>query len=203
VAPFGLPISNTIAHVTHPRAWICAPIVRQAFRHADPGQPANRRNRPSVSASGRTHCGTRSCCDRSCVMDTTPLPAPDDEDTHTIGRKSARRPRIELITRGEHRRVWTREQKREIVLESLDPGTTPTAVARKHAISSPADSGPATLQPRLRVHAQAATPTDPNPATGSATALTAFRAPLSRSMSGSWTKILGTNFWVMVSAVAR
>ena len=69
-------------------------------------------------------------------MDTTPQPAPDDEDTHTIGRKSARRPRIELITRGERRRVWTREQKREIVLESLDPGTTPTAVARKHAISS-------------------------------------------------------------------
>ena len=32
-------------------------------------------------------------------MDTTSLPAPDDEDTHTIGRKSARRPHIELITR--------------------------------------------------------------------------------------------------------
>jgi transposase len=69
-------------------------------------------------------------------MDTTPQPAPDDEDTHTIGRKSARRPRIELITHGERRRIWTPEQKREIVLESLDPGTTPTAVARKHAISS-------------------------------------------------------------------
>jgi transposase len=69
-------------------------------------------------------------------MDTTPLPAPDDEDAHTIGRRSARRPRIELITRGERRRIWTPEQKREIVLESLDPGTTPTAVARKHAISS-------------------------------------------------------------------
>ena len=69
-------------------------------------------------------------------MDTTPLPAPDDEDTHTIGRKSARRPRVELITRGERRRIWTPEQKREIVEESLQPGTTPTAVARKHAISS-------------------------------------------------------------------
>jgi transposase len=69
-------------------------------------------------------------------MDTTALPGPDDEDAHTIGRKSARRPRIELITRGERRRIWTPEQKREIVLESLDPGTTPTAVARKHAISS-------------------------------------------------------------------
>ena len=69
-------------------------------------------------------------------MDTTPLPAPDDEDAHTIGRRSARRPRIELITRGERRRIWTPEQKREIALESLDPGTTPMAVARKHAISS-------------------------------------------------------------------
>jgi transposase len=69
-------------------------------------------------------------------MDGTPPPPPDDEDAHTIGRKSARRSRIELITRGERRRIWTPEQKREIVLESLDPGTTPTAVARKHAISS-------------------------------------------------------------------
>lgn len=69
-------------------------------------------------------------------MDTTSLPTPDDEDTHTIGRKSGRRPRIELITRGERRRIWTPEQKREIVEESLQPGTTPTAVARKHAISS-------------------------------------------------------------------
>ena len=69
-------------------------------------------------------------------MDATSLPTPDDKDTHTIGRKSERRPRIELITRGERRRIWTPEQKREIVGESLQPGTTPTAVARKHAISS-------------------------------------------------------------------
>jgi transposase len=69
-------------------------------------------------------------------MDATSLPTPDDEDTHTIGRKSGRRPRIELITRGERRRTWTPEQKREIVEESLQPGSTPTAVARKHAISS-------------------------------------------------------------------
>ena len=68
-------------------------------------------------------------------MDSTSLPAPKDEDTHTIGRKSGSRPRIELITRGERRRIWTPEQKREIVEESLQPGTTPRAVARKHAIS--------------------------------------------------------------------
>lgn len=38
--------------------------------------------------------------------------------------------------RGERRRAWTPEQKREIVLESLGPELTPTEVARKHAISS-------------------------------------------------------------------
>src|SRR3954463_11019181 len=44
--------------------------------------------------------------------------------------------RIEVITRGERRRRWSIEQKREIVAESLGAGTTPTEVARKHAISS-------------------------------------------------------------------
>ena len=43
---------------------------------------------------------------------------------------------MEIITRGERRRSWTPEQKREIVAESLGPELTPTEVARKHAISS-------------------------------------------------------------------
>lgn len=47
------------------------------------------------------------------------------EDAHTISRKGARMPRVELITRGERRRVWTLEQKREIVTESLGPALTP------------------------------------------------------------------------------
>ena len=59
-----------------------------------------------------------------------------EASAHTTGRKSARSQRIEIITRGERRRSWTREQKREIVAESLGAGTTPTEVARKHAISS-------------------------------------------------------------------
>jgi transposase len=59
-----------------------------------------------------------------------------DESAHTTGRKSARNRPIEIITRGERRRSWTREQKREIVAESLGPELTPTEVARKHAISS-------------------------------------------------------------------
>jgi transposase len=59
-----------------------------------------------------------------------------DESAHTTGRKSARNRPIEIITRGERRRSWTLEQKREIVAESLGSELTPTEVARKHAISS-------------------------------------------------------------------
>jgi transposase len=69
-------------------------------------------------------------------MDATVLSDADAEDAHKIDRKSVRRPRVELITRGERRRRWSIEQKREIVAESLGADTTPTEVARKHAISS-------------------------------------------------------------------
>jgi transposase len=58
------------------------------------------------------------------------------EDALTTGGKGVRIPRVEVITRGERRRVWTLEQKREIVAESLGPELTPTEVARKHGISS-------------------------------------------------------------------
>ncbi|MFC7739184.1 transposase [Roseomonas sp. GCM10028921] len=43
---------------------------------------------------------------------------------------------VEVITRGERRRVWTPEQKRDIVMESLEPGGSPVAVARRHGIGS-------------------------------------------------------------------
>ena len=72
-------------------------------------------------------------------MDATPILVPDSgpaEDAHTIGRKGARMPQVEVITRGERRRVWTLEQKQEIVAESLGSALTPTEVARKHGISS-------------------------------------------------------------------
>jgi transposase len=59
-----------------------------------------------------------------------------EESAHTTSRKSTRSARVEIITRGERRRSWTREQKREIVAESLGPDLTPTEVARKHAITS-------------------------------------------------------------------
>ncbi len=58
------------------------------------------------------------------------------EDALTTGRTSVRMPRIEVITRGERRRVWSVEQKREIVAESLGPDLTPTEVARKYGLSS-------------------------------------------------------------------
>ena len=58
------------------------------------------------------------------------------EDALTTSRKGVRMPRVEVITRGERRRVWSLEQKREIVAESLGPDLTPTEVARKHGISS-------------------------------------------------------------------
>jgi transposase len=59
-----------------------------------------------------------------------------DESAHTTGRRSARGQQVEIITRGERRRSWTPEQKREIVAESLGPELTPTEVARKHGIST-------------------------------------------------------------------
>src|SRR6185295_18735057 len=63
------------------------------------------------------------------------LPA-EPESAHTSSRKSARNPRIELITRGERRRRWTIEQKQTIAAQSLAPGASPTEVARRYGISS-------------------------------------------------------------------
>jgi len=66
---------------------------------------------------------------------TAELP-PEPESAHTSSRKSARNPRIELITRGERRRRWTIEQKQTIAAQSLAPGASPTEVARQYGISS-------------------------------------------------------------------
>ena len=59
-----------------------------------------------------------------------------DDGARTHGRRSAQSGRVEFITRGDRRRVWAAEQKRAIALESLDPSTTPTDVARRYGISS-------------------------------------------------------------------
>ena len=57
-----------------------------------------------------------------------------DKSGHATGRKSAPITRVEVITRGERRRAWTLEQKREIVAESLGPELSATEVARKYGI---------------------------------------------------------------------
>jgi len=69
-------------------------------------------------------------------MDDTRLPPSDTEHSSTTGRKSGRKQRIEIITRGEGRRVWEFEQKRAIVMASLEPGVRPSDVARLHGITS-------------------------------------------------------------------
>jgi transposase len=69
-------------------------------------------------------------------MGKAPPPITDAEDTHTITRMSVREKPVEVITRGERRRVWTDVQKHDIVLESLVPGGSPIAVARWHGIGT-------------------------------------------------------------------
>ena len=44
--------------------------------------------------------------------------------------------RIEVITRGERRRRWSIEEKREIVAESLVAGVRPSEIIHKHGITS-------------------------------------------------------------------
>ncbi len=60
----------------------------------------------------------------------------DAETAPKIGRKSARSPHVEIITGTDRRRIWTLDQKREIVAESLGPALTLTEVTRKYSISS-------------------------------------------------------------------
>jgi transposase len=68
------------------------------------------------------------------VMDDEP--GCEAESAHTTDRMSARSQRIELITRGERRRRWSVEQKRDIAAESLEPGVSPITVARRYGVSS-------------------------------------------------------------------
>ena len=70
-------------------------------------------------------------------MDDEPAePGSEAESAHTTGRMSACSQRIEVITRGERRRRWSVDQKREIAAESLEPGRSPITVARRYGISS-------------------------------------------------------------------
>jgi transposase len=67
-------------------------------------------------------------------MEQAPNGSALDRSGHTTDRKTAPITRVEVITRGERRRAWTPEQKREIVAESLGPELTATEVSRKHGI---------------------------------------------------------------------
>jgi transposase len=49
---------------------------------------------------------------------------------------TARTQRIEVITRGERRRRWSIEEKREIVAESLGAGIRPSEIINKYGITS-------------------------------------------------------------------
>jgi transposase len=69
-------------------------------------------------------------------MDEHPDITAEEESAHKTSRRSARIAPMEIITRGERRRRWAPEQKREIVAESYGGDLTPTEVARKHGISS-------------------------------------------------------------------
>src|SRR3954469_1777116 len=60
---------------------------------------------------------------------------PDLISDDTTSRMSDRNP-IEALVRAERRPSWTVEQKREVVVESLDPEQTAADVARKHGITT-------------------------------------------------------------------
>jgi len=55
---------------------------------------------------------------------------------HKGSHMTAATQRIEVITRGERRRRWSIEEKREIVAESLGPGVRPIEIIHKHGITS-------------------------------------------------------------------
>jgi transposase len=59
----------------------------------------------------------------------------DAESAHTTGRMTGRSS-IEVLVRADRRRSWTAEQKREIVIESLNRDQRAADVARKHGITT-------------------------------------------------------------------
>lgn len=55
---------------------------------------------------------------------------------HKSSHMTTRSQRIEVITRGERRRRWSIEEKREIVAESLGSGVRPSEIIHRHGITS-------------------------------------------------------------------
>lgn len=56
--------------------------------------------------------------------------------THTSARKSTRSEVVEVVTRGERRRIWSDAQKHLVVLEAMQPGALVTEVARRWGIGT-------------------------------------------------------------------
>lgn len=54
--------------------------------------------------------------------------------THMSARTSARSEVVEVVIRGERRRMWSDEQKQLIVAEAMEPGALVTEVARRWGI---------------------------------------------------------------------
>jgi transposase-like protein len=60
----------------------------------------------------------------------------ESPSTHTSARTSTRSEVVEVVTRGERRRMWSDEQKRLIVMEAMQPGALVTEVARRWGIGT-------------------------------------------------------------------
>ena len=56
--------------------------------------------------------------------------------THTSAHTGARSEVVEVVTRGERRRMWSDEQKQLIVAEAMQPGALVTEVARRWGIGT-------------------------------------------------------------------
>jgi transposase len=56
--------------------------------------------------------------------------------THMSARMGTRSEVVEVVTRGERRRMWSEEQKQLIVAEAMQPGALVTEVARRWGIGT-------------------------------------------------------------------
>ena len=56
--------------------------------------------------------------------------------THTSARMGTRSEVVEVVTRGERRRMWSEEQKQLIVADAMQPGALVTEVARRWGIGT-------------------------------------------------------------------
>lgn len=131
-------------------------------------------------------------------MGKTLTPPTDAEEAHTITRMSVREKPVEVITRGERRRIWTDAQKHEIVLESLEPGGSPIAVARRHGIGT----GLLYTWRRQLVEGQlkALVPAAPNfvPVTASPDDQVAATGPISPRAASAGAAIDGVRGWIEI-----